>query len=259
MASCLNCGGEGTRGFCPDCGQRHVPADALDLRHVWLDYVEETVRELRPLRTLWGLLRRPGQLAVDYVEGRRRGQANPLLFFLFVIGIVVTLQEYYDPNSHNDWMSQRLQTPAVDLQVTSAWWFRLTQVVMAYLLPSVRVAYFAGVLWLLAERDLLKGVVLALHVQIVKYLLLVVFWAPSLLLPAPGQLAFAVASPVLVSLPATVYLLLAVRNAYALSWPRAVGVLGVLVVLPTVLINLAAVVAGIGVALLILAGWVPPL
>ena len=38
--TCLNCGKPGALTFCPHCGQRHIPSDQLDLRHVWLEYVE---------------------------------------------------------------------------------------------------------------------------------------------------------------------------------------------------------------------------
>lgn len=94
---CLNCGADGVRGFCPACGQRHVPLEAYDLRAVATDYALQEVSKMKLLRTLGGLFLRPGALTRAFMAGKRRSQVNPLWLYAFVLSLVLALQRWVYP------------------------------------------------------------------------------------------------------------------------------------------------------------------
>ncbi len=79
---CLNCGHLAEGKFCPDCGQstrRGVPT-------IW-DLVSDALNaafsyDAKLWQTLSILVRQPGKLTVDWVEGRRRRYIGPFQLFL---------------------------------------------------------------------------------------------------------------------------------------------------------------------------------
>ena len=79
---CPSCG-EPVRGrFCPACGQSHA-----DLRvpfGKWLrDYVDDTFHlDSNLARSLALLVRRPGALTLEYLEGRRSAYVRPFRLYL---------------------------------------------------------------------------------------------------------------------------------------------------------------------------------
>lgn len=83
MRNCLNCGAELRGAFCADCGQRVVPADptvselASDVFHELSGY------DGRIASTFRGLLH-PGQLTIDYLQGRRARYLSPVKLYLTV-------------------------------------------------------------------------------------------------------------------------------------------------------------------------------
>ena len=84
-AVCANCGAPGAGDFCPQCGQRRVEDDDLSVRHVAAHVTGELLDvDGRYLTTIKLLLTKPGQLTVDYIEGRRVRHVPPLRLFLFV-------------------------------------------------------------------------------------------------------------------------------------------------------------------------------
>jgi Protein of unknown function (DUF3667) len=82
-AQCLNCGSTLTGPFCAECGQRAVPphptlrelfGEALAEFSGWDGKLAETIRTL---------LRKPGQLTVEFLAGRRAHFISPLrLYFM---------------------------------------------------------------------------------------------------------------------------------------------------------------------------------
>ncbi len=84
--ACLNCRRalRPNDRFCPACGQE-VRDLRLPLGHLLLELAEPLLHlESKSWRTLRTLVRRPGQLSVDFAAGRRVGQVPPLRFYIFV-------------------------------------------------------------------------------------------------------------------------------------------------------------------------------
>lgn len=79
---CLNCGAPLATPFCPHCGQRDIDA-TLSVR----DFIHELVAEhfgldSKVARTLFALVRWPGRLTREFVEGRRVRYVPPLRLYL---------------------------------------------------------------------------------------------------------------------------------------------------------------------------------
>ena len=80
--TCLNCGASLSGSFCSECGQRAAPphpslrelgGEAFAELSGWDGKVAETVR---------ALLRKPGKLTIEFLEGRRARYLSPLRLYL---------------------------------------------------------------------------------------------------------------------------------------------------------------------------------
>ena len=81
-ASCLNCGTALTGPFCSECGQRDIPAYP-SVRELAVDAVSEfSGWDGRLALTLRTLVRRPGLLTREFLEGRRARYISPLRVYL---------------------------------------------------------------------------------------------------------------------------------------------------------------------------------
>ena len=80
--ACPNCGCTAPAAFCPGCGQdnRRGRLQTRDLLGEAWQHL--TALDTAVIRTLIGLVRRPGRLAAEYVAGRRARYVSPLRFFL---------------------------------------------------------------------------------------------------------------------------------------------------------------------------------
>lgn len=80
---CLNCGADLHGGFCAACGQRSIPADPT----VW-ELVGDAWQELSGydgrIADTFRTLLRPGQLTLEYVNGRRAKYLSPMRLYLTV-------------------------------------------------------------------------------------------------------------------------------------------------------------------------------
>ncbi|HEY6553716.1 MAG TPA: DUF3667 domain-containing protein [Vicinamibacteria bacterium] len=81
--ACENCGAAGSGEWCPGCGQKRVHAGDLSLRHATHQLVHEVFHlDGRLWGTLRLLLTRPGQLSLDFLEGRRQRHLHPARVYL---------------------------------------------------------------------------------------------------------------------------------------------------------------------------------
>lgn len=90
---CPTCGSDAVTPYCGNCGERRLAAGDLSLAH----YVEAAAESVfswdgRVVRTLASFVRRPGELTMAYLEGRRKPFLNPLQLFL-LINVLFFLQQ----------------------------------------------------------------------------------------------------------------------------------------------------------------------
>jgi hypothetical protein len=89
---CPTCRRPNDEEYCPRCGEQRRLEGDLELVHVWRQVVRETFDvDGRFFGTIRLLFTRPGQLTLDFLEGRRVGHVHPLKLFLLVSAIYFLL------------------------------------------------------------------------------------------------------------------------------------------------------------------------
>jgi len=85
---CGNCSGVLSGEYCSACGQRR--AERLSLRRTIGDGWERLAElDFALVRTFAGLCRRPGQVVLDYVGGRRLAYSNPFRYAFVITTLCV--------------------------------------------------------------------------------------------------------------------------------------------------------------------------
>ena len=85
---CPNCGRKNEGKFCTACGQKQIHPGDLSLRHAWHHVAHELAHlDGKLFDTIKQLFTRPGQLTLDFIEGRRARHVHPIQFFL-LFGVV---------------------------------------------------------------------------------------------------------------------------------------------------------------------------
>lgn len=108
--SCLNCGVpfDAGRHFCGGCGQRTDIAERLTMRDIGHDLVHAiTHADHSVFALIRGLLTRPGHVARDFVQGRRKRHFGPFAFLIISVGlasavILISGVEWFSPFHHRD-------------------------------------------------------------------------------------------------------------------------------------------------------------
>jgi hypothetical protein len=106
--SCLNCGATDSCGknFCGNCGQRANVAPRLTMRDIGHDLVHAiTHADHSVFALIRALLTRPGYVARDYIEGRRKRHFGPFAFLVITVGlasavILISGVEWFSPFKH---------------------------------------------------------------------------------------------------------------------------------------------------------------
>jgi len=81
--NCPNCNAVMNDSFCPTCGQERIHENDLQLKHLAHTLFHELFHlDGRLWKTLYLLVRRPGLLTLDYLEGRRMRHISPFRLFL---------------------------------------------------------------------------------------------------------------------------------------------------------------------------------
>lgn len=220
-------------------------------------------------RTLAMLLRRPGQLTLEWLQGRRQRWVNPLRLYLsvsFVFFVTAALLPgragewvRFSPSRSDaavaaasapasapagpDWLEQRVEAKAADA-ATRTHFIQRFKASVPYVVFAL-VPLFAGWLALAQRRRRMAygaHMVLALHVHAFT---LLTAWLATWASAVPGMsgvawLVWAVANPL--------HLALAMRRVYGNSLPGALGRTAAVLVLHT----LAAAVVTAGLLLLLL-------
>jgi hypothetical protein len=88
---CPNCSTTLIGEYCHACGQRRL-GGRLTVR----DFLDEVVRRVFRFDkafalTFWDMLRSPGPLVADYLEGRRKGRIDPIHFFISSVFVQIVI------------------------------------------------------------------------------------------------------------------------------------------------------------------------
>jgi hypothetical protein len=79
---CRNCGHPRADRFCARCGQDSRD-HSRELKDLFRDFVEHMLAfDLKSARSFWALVARPGQLTLDWAEGRRMLWVSPFRLYL---------------------------------------------------------------------------------------------------------------------------------------------------------------------------------
>ena len=104
--TCPNCQATSREPYCWRCGQKRIHEGDLGLRHAWHHVLHEVLHlDGRFFSTMKALVTRPGQLTVDFTEGRRAQHMSPLGLFLALATVYFMLGA--------NWMSSLLDVNAL--------------------------------------------------------------------------------------------------------------------------------------------------
>lgn len=108
--ACLNCGVPfaGGQKFCGGCGQRTDIAPKLTLRDIGHDLAHAiTHADHSVFGLIRGLVTRPGQVAREYTEGKRKRHFGPFAFLIISVSIasavlLITGVDWFAPYDHGE-------------------------------------------------------------------------------------------------------------------------------------------------------------
>lgn len=118
---CLNCGTELQGKYCHKCGQQ-VTSKTLKLKDFLIEYANNAfIWDSQCLRTLWNLIRRPGHLTIEYLNGKFVSQEHPLklnmfLLFVFISLFLIFSKPNSDHNSVTNFTDHELIYPGLQLK-----------------------------------------------------------------------------------------------------------------------------------------------
>ncbi len=88
--SCKNCGNIYTESFCNQCGQKTT--HRYTVPHVFHELVHTFTHADKGIFSFaWNIIRKPGIIALDFVEGRRKRHFNIFQYLLIIVGITTFL------------------------------------------------------------------------------------------------------------------------------------------------------------------------
>ncbi|MFL5538836.1 MAG: DUF3667 domain-containing protein [Longimicrobiaceae bacterium] len=232
---CPSCGTPLAGEFCHGCGERRRAPEELSLRHSVREFVDDMFDvDSRALRSLRVLLFRPGELALEYIQGRRRPYLGPLRMYLTVFAVtlfVLLLLPQTQPEGSNRLvalMRQGVHALAVRRGMTDAAMEKALQDITAQhvtwlsvLIPLV----FAGFLFLCFRRRRRwfgEHLVFATHFATINFLMALFLIPLQLVLLRFGKETATLVTGIAV-FPLFWWMVVGVRRMYGSGWTGAVG------------------------------------
>jgi uncharacterized protein DUF3667 len=134
---CSSCAAPLTGAYCATCGQPRF-AGRLTLRSFGADVLRRVFRFDRAFAvTVWRMLREPGRLVPDYLEGRRAGYLDPIHYLVSCVFVQLLVVSF-----------TRLVAPALGRTSAYGWLGQLGGV----LALKVLTIFWMGTLWRLMFR-----------------------------------------------------------------------------------------------------------
>ena len=219
--TCPSCGFEWENTYCSNCGERRLEGSVA----LW-PFLRDAVVELTSIngklfRTLWYLIARPGQLTVDYFDGKRKPYVLPFRLYLLCNLVYFVLQGFSGYHGFNttlysqeksqaysgmlpieSWVSQRLDAMQVDREIYEEAYNQRSEVYARSLvvLTVPIIALFFMLLWGRSRRYYVEHFVFSLHfmawmllfyMSAALYLYVnLFFWLESLITISPTQREF---------------------------------------------------------------------
>ncbi len=219
MEACANCGTQLTGPFCARCGQEHLATEP-SVHQVFADAWEEIVKvDGKIFATVKLLLSKPGQLTLEFFEGRRIRYVTPIklyltcsaLFFLVAnlsyVRAMIEKGKNVQINSTSP-KAQELLTHAASV----AWSLFFDHLAVIYILIVPLTALVMALLFRGAKRTILFHLVFVLHAW--SALFLGVSLLAALHIPINFLRLFFVVS--------LVYMIPATRRTFSASWLAAI-------------------------------------
>ena len=195
--------------FCPQCGERPVRPTDLRLGKLAAKLLHATTSiDGKLLRTLWRLLRQPGQLTVDYVSGNRQPYIAPFQLFLLANVLFFAIQSLTGMNifgstldshlHHQDWselaqslVARHLERTHTTLELYAPHFDRAVVLYAKSLviLMALPFGLLLALVFLGNHKPFMTHVVFALHLYtflLLLFSLAVLVAAASVLLGGPG-------------------------------------------------------------------------
>jgi hypothetical protein len=248
--ACLNCGAAGGQEYCPSCGQRSVHEGDLSWAHASHHLVHEIFHlDGKIFRSLKLLFVRPGELTIDFIQGRRARHVHPLRLFIVFSSLFFFFAQ---PVISLENMPLQFQTFIQQFtEISGASSAEILARVRAILEVSFKVSVIGGTFlfavgyWLLFRKCypyLAQHAVMALHLSSFS---MAVQTTASWLRPlnAPEWFLTTVGF-----LPSIVYALFAMRRVYGGPWRSLVWKWVVIQIAVTAIITVLAIVVTSGAA-----------
>lgn len=110
--NCLNCATLLTAddNYCPTCGQK-TDTHRLSMKHIWHEVGHAiTHADVGILYTLRELALRPGIVAREYIQGKRKKYYNPFSLLIIILGIYILANSIFKPYSQEVFSQDTIST-----------------------------------------------------------------------------------------------------------------------------------------------------
>jgi hypothetical protein len=258
---CLNCGHALTGRYCSQCGQEATPP-LPHVRELLPEILDEFVKlDAKGPRSLWMLIRHPGQMTVEYANGRRAAYVTPFkLYFVTSFFFYLVVELNGDANARSWGFSAPLDSSSPVVRATEnamAFYFQHAAVISILLLPLNALA-LAG-LFYGRRQPILLHLVNTLHV----WSGTVLWYIPAYLLAEltlriqPFPAAKAALGPAYLLL-SFAYQVIAYRRIYRGTWTESTLKSAAVGIWTTITSFLAMLVLLVAFAVLEVRGTAPP-